>query len=67
MQPRLKKYPSFMKDKDTTNQSQSPVGNDNSNDQSSGMTANTNIKISPTNSYVDTYRILSYRRRSREQ
>ena len=49
-----KKIPSFMKDNDTTNQSLSLLGNDNSNDQSSGMTANANIKLSSTNSYVDT-------------
>ena len=49
-----KKIPSFMKDNDTANQSLSLLGNDNSNDQSSGMTANANIKLSSTNSYVDT-------------
>ena len=39
-----KKIPSFMKNKDTANQSLSLLGNDNSNDQSSDMTANANIK-----------------------
>ena len=48
-----KKIPSFMKDNDTTNQS-SLLANDNSSNTSSGMTANANIKLSSTNSYVDT-------------
>ena len=49
-----KKIPSFMKNNNTADQSLSLLANDNSNNTSSGMTANRNIKLSSTNSYVDT-------------